>query len=253
MSSCQVSLSGQLLVGSNSCGNLVTSCGTTAGVQSRLPLGLGGVSIGGCGCSGSGKVYEKVIPPTQIEVLTAGLIGQAFVDVDVLGDFSAIEFLYMESSSALIVRIGAAAATLTGTGGVFPTGFAGGETLTLTIDGTAVSVAFLSGDQTAAQVVARINAACAMASLATPRATVATSGQITISGILTGPQGTVEITGGTGASDIGFGGTPSAEGSGEDVRFSGLFLVEPDRNAAPYRIQLSGQANVLIVAAGRSA
>lgn len=253
MSSGSVNLTGQLQVSSNACGNMVSACGGTAGAQSRLPLALGGASIGGCGCNGSGKIYEKVIPPTQVEVLTQGSVGQNFVDIDILSDFSAIEFLYIETSNTVVIRLSASPAKVTGTGGTFPTGFVGAETLTFTVDGTAVSVAFTSGDQTAAQVAARINAACALLGLATPRAAVETSGQLSIDGVLTGAQGSVAITGGTGATTLGFAGTPSALGGGEDVRVSGLFLVEPDRNLLLSRVQVSGQANLLIVAAGQSA
>lgn len=254
MATGQVNLSGQLLVSSNACGSIVTACGGSSGAQSRLPIALGGASLGGCGCNGAGKIYDKVIPPTQIQIATAGLIGTSFVDVDVLADFSAIEFLYFESTSAIIVRLGAGPATLSGTAGTFPTGFAGSETLLVTIDGTAITVTFTSGDQSAAQVANRINAACALAGLATPRATVAAgTGQVVIDGVLTGAQGSVAVTGGTGAATIGFSGTPSATGTGEDVRMSGIFLLEPDRSLALSRVQLSGQANVLVVAAGQSA
>lgn len=231
----------------------------------RGSLDVGSDCGAGAGCGGTdrtvralslrcpGTAYYQTVVATgaPIRVQTVGVIGAQYVDLDLLLDFVGIEFLYLKSDSPISLRLNAAAAVLLGSGGTFPTGFVGGETLTFTLDGTPVSVAFLAGDQTAAQVAARINAACALVGLATPRASVASSGQVQIAGVLTGAAGTVVITGGTGAATLGLAG--SAVGSGADVPVWGTYLSEfrpyPD---AVTRVQVSGQANLTIVAAGRT-
>lgn len=229
----------------------------------------GVLSIGGddCGCASDGEnvtrrslalrcsQYYQAAQSTDVpvRVATLGAIGSAWVDMPCTGGLISIEFLMLKSTQPVRVRIGAAPAKVTGSGGVFPTGFVGAETLTLTIDGVAVSVAFLSGDQTAAQVAARINAAAALAGLTAPRCVVASSGQLEISGVLTGTQGSVNITGGTGRATLGLA-TGIVYGSGADHDVYGLFVNEfPSYPDAPSRIQISGQATISVVAAGRTA
>lgn len=226
-------------------GNCVSSCG--GGAADRHVQSL---SLGECG----GVIYETAVQtPAKIAIATAGAIGQNFVDLDILQQLGSIEFLAAETDNDLIFRIGAGVATLLGTGGTFPTGFAGGETLNLDFDGVAVAVAFLVGDQTAADCAARINAACALAGLATPRATVV-SGQLQITGLVTGVAAEVSVTGGTGAATIGFPGTPSANGTGNDVRVNGLLMMQFSRYPnAPTRIMVSGTAGLELTAAGKSA
>lgn len=230
----------------------------------------GSLEVGGdcaAACSGAGDrtirrlalrccpaLYQSVVDtPVPLQIITPGLPGAAFVDLDVLDSLAAIEFLYARTNSKFCLRIGAAEAVLTGVGATFPTGFLGGETLLLTIDAVPVTVTFLVGDQTAAACVARINADCALAGLPTPRATVTTSGQIAIRGTQTGTSAVVSVTGGTGAVALGFPGTPSANGAGADVFVYGTLLQEfPSFPDAPTRIQVSGQGSISVVAAGRS-
>jgi hypothetical protein len=238
-------------------------------LKGTLTIGGGTCVSGGCGGAGdqsvkslalrcaSGQVFQTVVETASpIAISTPGLIGAAFADLDILGDLTSIELLYVRTDRQILLRVGAAPAVVTGVGGLFPTLFVGGETLTLTIDGTPVSVAFLVGDQTAAQCAARINAACALAGLATPRAVVASSGQIAISGVLTGAQGTVVVTGGTGAAALGMTGL-SAVGLGADVPVYGTMLIEfgvagQTSPPLPSRIQVSGLASITVVAAGTS-
>lgn len=236
-----LSLKGTLEIGAGAC---VSSCSDV----SRNTIGLS------LRCA-SGQTFQSAVQtPAPIMINTAGAVGSAWQDLDVLGDLTAIEFLYAKSKAGLMLRIGAAAASLVGSGGLFPTTFVGGETLDLVIDGTAVSVAFLVGDQTAAQCVARINAACALAGLPTPRASVRSDGQIQIDGVLTGADHAVEVTGGTGAVRLGFAGTPSAVGAGSDVPLYGTFIAEFGTKgttpAPPTRIQASGVGELTLVAAG---
>lgn len=191
-----------------------------------------------------------VLTGIPLRVSTPGVLGASFVDLDLLADFVRVDFLYAKGDQPFVLRLYAASATLTGVGGTFPTLFGGGETLNVTIDGVAVAVVFQAGDQTAAQCAARINAACALAGLATPRAVVLTSGQLQITGVLTGSAGEVEVTSGTGAATLGLAG--SASGTGQDVQVFGTFLAEFDPANAPQRVQVSGSVNLSIVAAGRT-
>lgn len=227
-----------------------------------------GAGCGGCGgCSGCGSdrtmralglrcpgssYYQSVVATgAPIRVQTTGAPGDEFVDLDLLADLIGVEFLYVKSDAPIVLRLDAEAARVVGSGGTFPTGFAGGETLTLDVDGTAVTATFQVGDQTAAQVVARINGACAIAGLPTPRASVSGT-QVAVDGVLTGPEGNVDVTGGTGAATLGLSGA-SAVGSGQDIPVWGTFLAEfrtyPDSVS---RVQVSGQASLSIVAAGRT-
>lgn len=198
------------------------------------------------------SIVETAVP---LRLQTSGSPGDAFEDLDLLADFTAIELLYLRSDSRIIARIDAAAARLVGSSGTFPTGFSGDETLDLEIDGTAFTTTFEAEDQSISEVIARINSAAALAGLATPRAEQdAATSQLAIEGIETGSAGAVKVTGGTGASTLGFADTPSAVGDGEDVPVFGTLLAELGREPdVPSRVQLSGNANITVVAAGRTA
>jgi hypothetical protein len=239
-----LTLKGTLEVGGGAC---ASSCGSADRSLRSLALR----------CS-TGQVFQTLVETAApIRIATAGAVGASFVDLDLLGDLTSIEFLYMRSDAPILVRIGAAEPVLTGSAGTFPTLFAGGETLNLNFNGVAVSVAFLVTDQTAVQCAARINAACALAGLATPRASVLTTGQIQILGLGTGAASTLDVTGGTGAATLGFAGTPSDTGEGADVPLHGTLLIEfPQAGTTspppPSRVQVSGVAGIQIVAAGRS-
>ncbi len=162
-----------------------------------------------------------------------------------------MEFLALISNQAVRLRIGAAEATVLGVGGVYPTAFAGGETLNLLLDGVALAVAFLIGDQSALQVSQRINAAAMLAGFAYAPASV-DGGQLRLTSARTGIDGNVTVVSGTGAAALGLTGL-EADGAGQDVDVYGLFLNEWGKSgAAPERIQISGSAQVSILAAGSS-
>lgn len=250
MSSAAITLKGTIEIGGDCCGG-VSACGTGPGKDVQ-PIGLR---------CGSTQYQGAVQTPIPLRIQTPGNLGQNFVDLDVLGDLVQIELLYMKSDQPMVVRLNAAAARVTGVAGVFPTLFVGGETLTFALDGVPVAVAFLAGDQSAAQCAARINAACALAGLPTPRASVASSGQLQIEGILTGAQpfpgsggvtGSIQITGGTGAAQLGLAGL-TAIGAGSDVDFFGMLLKEgrPSPNGIT-RVQVSGVGSLYLIAAGRT-
>lgn len=231
----------------------------------------GSVSVaGGCtsSCSGSSadrvtrsiafrcleELYQSATYADDLQIATAGAIGAEFVDLDVLQELDAIEFLYVRTDRQLRFRIGAEVAEVLGVGAAFGT-VLNGETLTFDLDGVSIVATFVvPGDTTAAAIAARINAACALAGLATPRCTVdAASGQLRISGILTGAAGEVAITGGTAVAKLGLTGLTDT-GAGADVDVDGPALITfPRFPNAPERIQVSGAGVITsIVAAGRS-
>ena len=91
-----------------------------------------------------------------------------------------------------------AAATLTGTGGTFPTLFVGGEQLELSIDGgPTLVVVFTDADQTLNQVIARINSTAA--------ATIASDsgGQLQLASVLEGYSASIEVVGGNARATLG--------------------------------------------------
>lgn len=236
----QLNLKGSLEFGAGSC---ASSC--ASGDRTTKTLAFA------CGC---GRTFQSAVEtPVPLQIQTLGVVGAAWDDLDVLGDLTAIEFLFARSSAGMLLRIGASQAILTAVGGLYPTTFVGAETLNVTIDGVAVAVVFQAGDQTAAQCAARINAACALAGLATPRATVRTDGQLQIDGVLTGTDHAVVVTGGTGAARLGLAGL-SAEGAGSDIPLNGVLVIEfGTKNttpAPPARIQVSGVGTLSLVAAG---
>lgn len=124
------------------------------------------------------------------------------------GDVTQGRIVYLEGNGDFRVTFGGVAgiaATLLGAGATYP----GSGTLVFNLDGTAVSVVFQAGDLTVAAYVARINAACALAGLATPRA-VNESGQIRLNGIDASANGEIEIT--TALATAGFPTTTTVNG-----------------------------------------
>jgi hypothetical protein len=216
------------------------------------------VSLGPGGCC-SGKKYYQAIIRQQLELATTGLVGTNFEDLDVVADLTQVELLYIKSTAEVAVRLYAIAASIQAVSGVFPTGFGGGETLITTIDGVPVTTTFDVADQTAAQCAARINAAMALAGIATPRASVV-SGQILITGVETavGSSGIGQIScTGTGAAQLGLdsGSSPTTvDAQGKDVHVNGLSIFEFPTTGSNLltAIEISGVATIDVLAAGRS-
>lgn len=241
--STSVEIKGSLVVGGDGCGS---SCGGGSAGRVIQPLALRCAT----------EYYDGAVEGTP-RVNTVGAIGAEWSDIDLLGDLTYIELVYVSSSGPMGLRIGALEATVLGNAATFPTGFAGGETLDLNVDGVAFAATFLIGDQSAAQVLARINAAAALAGLDTPVATLESTGnQIRLTGHNTGApgatvNGNVTVTGGSAATPLGLAGK-SGVGAGADVRVDGIILLTPGRGTdAPSRIQASGQAQFTVIAAGR--
>ena len=103
------------------------------------------------------------------------------------------------------------AATLTSAAGTYPSTFAGGENITFGIDGTSYTAYFLSSDQSHAQVIARMNLACGFTAFAVASPSTETS----ITGLIQGTAGSVQITAVssvlvTTATGFSVGGSPTA-------------------------------------------
>lgn len=233
-----ITLKGSLEIGGDQCS---TGC-DTAGDKTVRALSLR--------CTQS---YFQGADSTDIpiQISTAGAIGDAWVELPSTSDLETIEFLMVRSDQPVRLRIGAGPAVASASGATFPTGFSGGETLTFDLDGTSVSVVFTSGAQTAAQCANEINAACALLGLATPVASVSTTGQLKLTGVLTGVDGSVSVTGGTGRAALGFA-IAEVFGTGEDVDVRGLYMQELPQPSTVTRVQISGQATISVVAAGRT-
>lgn len=239
MPACGLDISGQIAV-QDGCGSAAQSCGGNGSPQKLQPIALSCV----------GRTYQSVVSTDcPLAISSPGV----FVDVPLLEQIAGIEFLFVQTNSPLTLRLNGLAAELLGVGATFPTGFVGGETLISEVDGGApVTTTFVAGDDSAAQVAARINAAYALAGQPLP-ASVGVNGQILLCGTQTGPAGSVNVTGGTANDALGFefGTNSSAVGSAQDVTVNGLWMVEFGNTDAVARVQVMGVASqVMILAAG---
>lgn len=235
--STSVQLSGQISIGNQVC----DPCGSVAQKLQGLQLSCARAS------------FEAVVSTdVAVAVTTSGAVGAAWVDVPTTTVLEAIELLYIRTTQLMRLRIGADVASLVSTGLTLPLG--GGETLITQVDGQAAVTTTFTAAATAQQVANEINAACALLGQ-DPIASVNTSGALVLNGELTGSQGSVVVTGGTGQAALGFAAAANddAEGEGQDVDVYGLFLAEFGRTAAPGRIQISGSGSVEVLAAGSPA
>ena len=122
-----------------------------------------------------------------------------------LGDVAEVRLIYIESNLEIEVSFGGGAATaasVLGAGGTFPTGFAGGETLLFEVDGGGlITCTFDAADQSAQQVVNRINACLALNGQ--PCGASVDGGEVRLTSPTTGATSEVDIQGGTGIATIG--------------------------------------------------
>ena len=201
-----------------------------------------------------GTFFQSVFSTdTPVAVATTGVVGATYTELPATSDLDLIELLFVQTTTLMRLRIGAAAARLLGSGASFPTGFAGGETLDVDFDGSNVVTTFTAAAQSAQQVANEINAAAALAGLTFLPASVDATGQLALAGVLTGAQGTVVVNGGTAQAALGFTApNDSAVGAGEDIDVQGIYLTEFGRGnpGAPSRVQISGSGNVTVLAAG---
>jgi hypothetical protein len=239
MSSQQVELKGQICVGGSVC---TDPCG---GPPSSKIQGL----ALSCANAGFQCVVSTDIP---CAVQTPGAVGAAYDDLPATDSLDLVQLLYVKSSNAMRLRVGADVARLVSSGLALP--LAGGETLDTVVDGQPTVTTTFTAAATAAAVVNEINAAAALLGQAPP-ASLNASGALELAGALTGAEGSVRVTGGTAQALLGFaaGTNDAADGLGEDTDFNGIYLVEFGSGSPPSRIQISGQGTVEVFAAGTPA
>lgn len=237
-------------------------------VRGSITAGSGpccnGVGVGQCveqlellgSCGDEGVAYTDVITLSPT-IATAGLIGDNWVTLN-LDELSEIEFIKVKSSARVRLRIDARPSTTQAVGGVYPTGFVGGEIVMWYLDALApITVTFTSGDQSVKQVAARFNAAAALAGAPTPRVTVV-GGQLFFTGVNASPNLATArnafVMSGLVATALGLNAPVLVQGKGGDVEICGLALLQFPRSPnAPVRIDASGTATLEIIAAGRPA
>ena len=124
----------------------------------------------------SGELIADIALNAQLDTLARAKVctldldaGETNVDVD-FGDVAEARIVYIEADREIQVTPGApgvaTAAIVTGSGGTFPTGFVGSETLDLDVDNLGeVNVIFTSAAQLAQDVANEINAAFALAGI----------------------------------------------------------------------------------------
>lgn len=230
--SCQLVLDGHISVGGNGCG-----CNDSSGVSS---------TVRGLSLECSSTSFEAIkSTDCAVQVATLGSIGQNWSELPVL--LGVYQLLSLKTSAAVKLRIGAAPASIPGSAGVFPATTINGSTFAFTADAVPVSFAFAGGSLSAAQVANQINAAAVAAGLSFLPAAVTAAGQLTLSGLKTGTDGSLAIT--TGIAAIGLPTTAAVKGAGADVDVWGSFLVQFGQ-LGPSRIQISGNAKIEILAAG---
>lgn len=254
MASCgTLELQGSLRTQSDACGSAASCGGVSAGTKVQ-PLGLR--------CVSSRPIVSS---DCGIQIATPGTPGDNFIDLPVVDSLDRVEVLYLGAATQFvwlrIVQNGDGTAQLA-TAGTFPTGFGGGETLELQIDGApSFTTTFTAAAQSAQDVANEINAAAALAGYTRGPASVdATSGQVVVASSKTGPvrpagptfeQGSVVAVSGTALATLGLTAGQTVYGSGSDIRVAGTFLNEFGRGTdAPDRILISGSAEVEILAAG---
>lgn len=243
-----VSIRGSLLVSEGGCGGCSSD-------QTTKPL-----SLGGSGCCDAGLSYDHAVA-FDTSVATIGAVGAAFVDVPGLDQFTAIEFLELESSARIRLRINPTRPQLLGAlalpvGGVV----AGAATFTVADQAgvqVAATVNFSGATNTPALVAAAINGALAAAGVPIPVGGLAklTGSTLIVLAPGTGPSAFVQLAAGA-PGELGLGVIlVRATGTASDLPDTeGLVVLQFPRSPnAPVKVQVSGVASLDIIAAGRVA
>jgi len=152
--------------------------------------------------------------------------GENNVAVD-FGDVTEARLVYLEGDAEFEAVFGgtvATAAQITGVGGAYPTGFAGGETLNITINGTPVAITFDAADQSLVQVLARINYFALLLSLSC--VAFDSGGQLQLKSPTVGDSSTVAVVSGTGMAALGLS-VSSAQGANAAPGTSNLAISRP--------------------------
>lgn len=238
MGTCSLTLSGQIVVGG-------PGCGCSGSDLSQKLVGLG------FACSG--QIYQAIGgTDCAVPIATPGAAGDSFIELPNVSSIGGFQLLALKSSAKVVLRIGADVAELLGSGGTFPTLFSGGETFAFKVDASTVTVTFTAGAQTAQQVINQINASAMLLGVTFLPAFLQSNGQVGLRGVRTGPDGLVDIT--VANATVGFASAAAeAAGAGADVLVNGLTLMQFDPSSPPERIQISGSAQIEVLAAGLAA
>jgi hypothetical protein len=135
--------------------------------------------------------------------------------------------LSVDGAAPVTATFNALRGEILGASGTFPTGFTGGETLEVRVDGDPTRVvAFTAADQTIGQVVTRINSVLA-ADVAYDNA-----GELGLRSVVAGWSGRIEVVGGTALATLGLPASPVAQVSTATVVSNtggGLFSITYER------------------------
>lgn len=174
-----------------------------------------------------------------------------YADLALLLSFSEIGFIVMQTQGQDIdVRLNPLPATVL-TSNSEPYAGLSGLDLVTAVDGQAAVTTVFSIATDAATLANEINAAAALLGQAPPASVV--SGQIQISGVLTGPEGSVDIQSGTALAALGLSVGVSL-GSGEDIQSGEIWMQKfASTPNGIKRIQFRGTANLSILVAGTPA
>lgn len=228
MSSGTLSINGSVVVGNGVCG----SC-DDAGSSKTVGLGFQCPSL----------QFASILSSDSPIAFSSPLV---FADLALLQGFSDIGFILMQTAGQeLEVRINPLPAIVL-TANSEPFAGLSGLDLVTAVDGQAAVTTTFSVATDAATLANEINAAAALLGQAPPATVV--DGQIQISGVLTGPEGSVDIQSGTALTALGLS-VGVTLGSGEDILSGEIWMQKFGLNSVQ-RIQFRGTASLSILAAG---
>lgn len=238
---CQLTLTGQLLVNPDACGGCSCGGGAGAGVA---PVSMSAKALA-LGCSG-GLYTSMSSTPCPAQISTPGLAGASYVDLPG-ADIPSISLLFVRTDLPVKLRLDGRVAALPASV-AYPVTVAAPEVLSLVVDGgPPLNVALSAGSYSAAALVAAINAAAALAGWAyLPASVDAVTGRPVVRSSTTGTSSEVAVT--VGDPAIGFDDGDQARGSGADVTVQGLLLAQFSPPIG--RVEVSGNARVDVLAAG---
>ena len=148
------------------------------------------------------EVLDTLAHATSQKLTLAAGVTNLAID---MGDVAQTRLVYIESDLEIEVAFGAGTATsasVTGSGGTYPTSFAGGETILLEVDnGGTITCPFEVGDQSLQQVVNRINACAALNGQ--PNVAFVAGGELRLTSPTTGTGSEVDVQSGTALATLG--------------------------------------------------
>lgn len=206
--------------------------------------------------SGAGDIDEIVKQNEEDSLATTGLVGAAFVSIDVPKVIKRIAIRPL-AGQEIAIRLNGAPAKVQGTAPSFGT-IINGDTFPLTVDGgTLATVTFTATDITGALVVARINAAAGAIV-----ASLDASNYIVLTGAKTGGQlaqtnlwqnGSIVVGAGTALTKLGLVAGTTYGSALADLHTTNRFYLEPPTSGAGAitKIELSGSGKFMSHVSGQ--